>query len=131
MLFNDASAKKCRKCHAKRPDDVIQAPPPLTKKPDQIIDAWAADDTPTGTRELTEDEQRTKDRKENIESLIEGMKKLGGQEEAIKGLEAELRKLKNHDLVNSTARDNVSLAKSVQQAEEEGARKLAAAEQRL
>lgn len=130
MFYNDIKEKTCRTCSDKRPGDAAQhsAQP---KKLDQIVYSWAGAPPADGVRDLTPDEQKPKDRKEQFENAIEMMTNVGGQDEAVKQMERELKTNKNTDLVNLNARDTVSLAKPVQDAEESGQRTFSAAEETL
>ena len=81
--------------------------------------------------ELYPEDEATETKKKQLEDAILLMKALGGQAEAVKQYEEDLKNLQKKKQTRSLVNDGVAVAKSVQDVTEKAARMKSQAETRL
>ena len=70
------------------------------------------------------EDQATIDRTANLEEAIKNLEKRPGQQEKVKEMNADLAKLQKEPMVNTIAKDNVTLPQLAKEYEEQAEKKL-------
>ena len=129
------TVKSCTICKNKRLSAPAPVPtlqqPLITCKTFKAAERWLQVCTDGGATPLSAEDMKWQEKQHNLEETIKAMEKLGGREEIVKAMKAELTEHRKNQKTTNLFKENVAVAQDAKQYAEKAAKALNARKENL